>query len=104
MKDYKGSHGEIYEQPEEVSWTVIPVLEFLNGIPYGMAALNYIHALNPSMIRVTTGEVKTDFRNRRVTVYIDNMERIRKMEQEVEVGCHGYYTAHDMDTTWRKDV
>jgi hypothetical protein len=79
-------------QPQKLDrWggTVIPVLEFLNGRPWNNAALNVVHALRPSSIRVTTGEMTCDSMSWRVTVHIDPTGIIRKIDQEVDVGLIG---------------
>lgn len=89
MKDYRSKHLVDYERPDSISWTSLKVLDFLNGNPWDQVALNYIHSLRPSCIRVTKGETTLDSVPWRVTVYVDDYGIIRHVEQEVEVGCDG---------------
>lgn len=67
------------------SWTTIPVLEFLWGLPYDEIARAYIHALRPSEVRVIDdGYEKSNAVTWRVTVKIE-FGVITEIEQEVEV-------------------
>jgi len=89
---YRGSHGKKYEDPSETEgFTVIKILEFLWGLPWGEIPLCFIKAVNPTYLRVTNGEVKTDAICGRVTVWLDRNDRIESIDQEVKVsgGC-GY--------------
>jgi hypothetical protein len=86
MKDYHSKHAVDYEPFRGTSYGVIEVLSFLKGRKWDEIALAYVHALRPSSIRVTTGAIKLDASKWRVTVYVDNDDTIRGIEQEVEVG------------------
>lgn len=88
-KDYENGNGAPYEPIDHRSFLSIRVLEFLNGRPWDDLALNLVHSLRPSSIRVTTGEVKCDARTWRVTVYVSKDNIIQKIRQEVEVGLLG---------------
>lgn len=81
------SKGGLKYKPESqhFGWTTIECLNFLKGNEWNEVALAYVHALNPSIIRVTHGEVFLNAHERRVTVYINNENRIQKIEQEVQV-------------------
>lgn len=85
-KDYYSSHLIPYEQPEQISYLNIPVLEFLKGRKWDEIALAYCHAMNPTSIRVTSGLIKLDSRIGRITVYVDDENKIEGIEQEVEIG------------------
>jgi hypothetical protein len=86
-----------YKQPPAIGYGVIPVLNFLSGQPFDELALGYIHALQPSFIRVSTGEIKCDCRDRRVTIYVDGLNIIKGIEIEANVGLYGKYeNAHDL--------
>lgn len=77
----------------------IKVLPELYGKPWNNAALNMIHGLRPSSLRVTTGEVYLDARPWRVTVMLEQDERtIRDITQEVTVGVQGVRFGHDLTT------
>jgi hypothetical protein len=68
----------------------LPVLRELWGTPWNNFALGLCHSLRPSMLRVTTGETKSDARLYRVTVYLEQDGRtISRIEQEVDVGLYG---------------
>lgn len=64
----------------------IAVLDVLTGKPWDDIALAYVHALRPSSIRVTKGEMTLDCNRWRVTVVIDDDNIIKEITQEVEVG------------------
>jgi hypothetical protein len=89
MKDYHSSHAVSYEQPAQYGFTVVDVLPFLRGRKWDERALGFVHTLRPSYIRVTRGEVKTDARTWRVTVYVDHADTILSIKQEVEIGLTG---------------
>lgn len=84
--EYIKGNGSAFEEFDRVSYTVIDVLSFLRGKPWDDVALGYVHALRPSSIRISHGETKCDGRTWRVTVFLDEAERIESIEQEVEVG------------------
>ena len=99
---YQGGWGCKYVEPAGVGFTVIPVLQFLNGEPWDEVALAYVHALRPSRIRVNnTGTWKLDAMAWRVSVHLDADDRtIRKMTQEVKVGLpEDIANGHELD--WR---
>lgn len=72
-------------QVNRVGYLSIKVLEFLTGYPWNDLALGYVHGLRPSAIRVTKDEETMDSVPYRVTVYVDENDRITGMRQEVEV-------------------
>lgn len=85
-KDYYHDHMVVYEPSSGVRGGLdIKVLPELTGKPWNENALHLVHALRPSSIRVTTGEIKCDSRTWRVTVYINEENIIQEIEQEVEV-------------------
>lgn len=100
MKDYRSTHLVKYEEPKSVSYTSIECLQFLKGSLWNQGTLNYVHALRPSSIRVTEGCMKMDSRIWRVTVIINKDGIIKKISQEVEVGCIGFKNASDMDNAY----
>jgi len=77
-----------YTTADSVGYTSIFVLPQLWGRPWDRDAMNVVHALRPSSVVVTRGEMNSDARCWRVAVYIDSDDRIRWIEQEVEVGLH----------------
>lgn len=102
MKDYHGNGGEAYNQnTDEFSsfgFTSIPVLEFIWDRKWDAIALAYVHALRPSYIRVTTGNVHMDAKMGRVTVYVSDDDTILYIEQEVEVGLpDGIEDGHSLE-------
>ncbi len=88
--EYRGSLGRVYEPPSGRAYLSVPVLPFLVGKPWDQNALNIVHALRPSYVRVTGGEIKCDARKWRVTVYLDRATRLlSSIWQEVEIGSQG---------------
>ena len=83
---YYSTHMVNYEEPKEQGYLCLDVLPFLVGKKWDVVALGYVHSLRPSCIRVTKGVIKSDSREWRVTVYVDDKDVITNIEQEVEVG------------------
>ena len=80
------------------SWSggVIPVLQVLWGQPWNNLALNYIHALRPSALRVAINGITCDSQPWRVTVWLEKDGRtIKSIEQEVELATRGALDGHD---------
>lgn len=102
MKNYVSSHMVKYEEPKRIGFCRLPVLTFLVGHPWNQLALNFVHSLKPSCIRVVFSEEKTDSYPTRVTVYVDKDWIITGIVQEVMVGLDGeegkesYQHAHDL--------
>ena len=67
-----------------IGYTPIRVLEHLNGKPWDVNARAFLRALRPSETRVTFGEVKSDAKLWRVTVFLKG-GNVDYIEQEVEV-------------------
>lgn len=90
LERYRGNLGAIYERPARRGWTVLPVLECIWGAMWDRRALDVVSALKPSYIRTAAGdgEVKTDFRDGRVTVFLRRDGRIDRIHQEVAVDFH----------------
>lgn len=68
--DFMSTLGVDYVPPSAQGFAVFPVLQFLTGRPWDDLALNAVHSLRPSQIRVTEDETKMNARLWRVTVYI----------------------------------
>lgn len=85
---YEGKWGAKYVLPDAEGYTVIDVLQFLNGRPWDEIALAYVHALRPSKIRVNNLDCwKLDATNWRVSVLLEPDDRtIKRITQEVAVG------------------
>lgn len=79
--------GAEYVAPDRRGFCSIDVLSFLIGRKWDQLALNFVHALRPSWVRVICGEEQTDAQPWRVTVHVDRGGVIERIEQEVEVGC-----------------
>lgn len=84
--EYRGSLGIEFQPFSDVSYDTIEPLQCLHGKLWDARALALVHALRPSYLRVTEGEIKCDSRLWRVTVYINMFSVIERIEQEVEVG------------------
>ncbi len=83
---------------ESYCYTVIPVLEFLNGRPWNNMALNIIESVRPTAIEVVkpNGAVTLDCYSWRVRVYLDEKQLIERIEQEVQCGCVGFRNGQDI--------
>lgn len=86
---YYSSHLVEYESPDSIGFLSVDVLPFLIGKAWNDRALDWVHSLRPSCIRVVryNEAEKCDARNWRVTVRLDAGGKIESIEQEVEVGC-----------------
>jgi hypothetical protein len=89
---YRGKQGVAYEEPACLGYTSIEVLPFLWGQPLNDLAMAYVHALRPSRVCVSQGVVTTDCCCWRVTVFVDEGDRISKITQEVQVGYDDGFT------------
>ncbi len=79
-----------YVKPDITRFGTLNVLPELYGKPFNNGAMNLIHALRPSAVRVTTGEVTLDAHTWRVTVLLkDDNITIDRIYQEVELGGIG---------------
>lgn len=99
MTDYKSRSGVPYEAPMRMGYTSLDILHFLWGQPWDELALNFVHSIHPSFIRVipNNGEETTDARHGRVTIYLcEDGQRIEHVEQECEVGLTGFLNGHEL--------
>jgi hypothetical protein len=100
MKNYINKQGYSYlPESEDFGYTSIKVLPFLVGRLWDNVALAYVHALRPSYIRVIEGAETLDAMTWRVTVRLNDDNKIREIEQEVEVWLpdgveHGHALDH----------
>jgi len=84
--DYIDTCGHPFVPNDRRSYLSIPVLTNLTGHPWDEIAMGYVQGLRPSSLRVVKGEETTDAQTWRVTVYLDDQDRISEIRQEVEVG------------------
>ncbi len=91
MKNYFSAHLVPYEQPQRIGFCCLPVLPFLIGHGWDQLALDFVHSLKPSYIRVTRDYETLDAVLGRVTIHVDDLATIKSIEQEVEVGLDGDY-------------
>jgi len=82
---YRAYNGKKYESFAPYGGTVIPVLDFLEGLPFNNLVMAYVRGLKPSSVRVSTdGSIFTDNRTGRVTIYLKD-NKVDRIEQEVHV-------------------
>lgn len=76
---------------DNIGYTTIQILQFLWGQPWNNLALNFIHAVRPSRIRVIKHNecMHLDAMRWRVTVMLDEKSLIKEINQEVIVGVRG---------------
>jgi hypothetical protein len=98
MKDYQHNQGLEVEPLRAVAFTEIPVLTFLVGRQWNEDALNVVHALRPSWLRVVPPGMPTtdDGKPWRVTVHLDEAGNIASIDQEVTVGAVGRQNGSDV--------
>ena len=82
---YRGSLGREYVRPSRSHGGSIKVLPELIGRPWDQSALNLIHGLRPSAIRVTEGVRKLNSEKWRVTVIVTPENVIKGITQEVDI-------------------
>lgn len=90
VKQYFGTWGTPWnnEGVRSEGSLSVPVLEFLRGRKLDEVVTSYLHALRPSMVRITEGTVKLDARRWRVTIFVKKIKRsffVTRIEQEVPV-------------------
>lgn len=94
-----GSNGcANYEEPTKYSFTSIDVLPGLIGRLWDDKAVDIIHALRPSGIRLVgwpLATIRNNSQQWRVTVYIGEDGTIQKIKQEVIVGCRQFENGHE---------
>ena len=97
---YRSNHMIPYDPPLSTGYTGLEVLQQLWGRPWDQYALNMVHALRPSCIRVVENRQgqKADASTWRVTVRLENDNRtIQSISQEVEVATIGAKHGHGLD-------
>lgn len=99
MEKYYSVSGSKIEDPKEISYTEIEILNFLKGQKLSQGILNYIYAVNPSFLRIVKScrPGTLNHHDQRVTIWLDVNHIVKKITQEVVVGCEGYEDAHEMD-------
>lgn len=96
------STGSLYVPPSRSSGFTIPVLPELWGRPWDAKAMNLIDTLRPSYVRVADadGELKTDSRVWRVTVFVTALGVIKSIQQEVTCGLRGGFENGHAVSQW----
>jgi hypothetical protein len=80
--DYYSHQGVKYEHKFNRCLIIINVLPQLKGKQWDSITCGLMSILNPTYVRVTPGEISSDFMLGRVTVYIDFENYITCIEQE----------------------
>lgn len=94
VERYRGIQGGEYECPDTLGATSIHVLQQLWGLPLTDLVMAYVHALHPSKVRITRGEMTLDCRSWRVTIVVDAQDRVETISQEVLIG---YGTGYNLE-------
>jgi len=82
-RQYRSSSGVMYQPASNrVGHVSLEILQQLRGQLFDEYALGLCHAFRPISIRVTTGEVTTNSLPSRITVLLDDQERILRISQE----------------------
>ena len=77
-------NGRIYNNGYN-GYITIEVLEFLKGRELDQISLAYISALNPHCVRVAKGGTTLESIMGRITVFLDENDKIRLIQKEVTV-------------------
>lgn len=96
IDNYRTGWQAQYHSPSHCGYTIIKVLEFLEGRKLSEQVLDFIHALRPSCIRITEGYTTCDAMLWRVTIYVDKDDIVRSIQQEVEVGLRSAKNGHEL--------
>ena len=96
-KDFICRHHCIPKQNEPYSgFTIISVLPELIGVPWNELSMCYVLSLNPSAVRVSTGEVTSDSYSNRITVIVNKHLIIESISMEVSIPCPGPVSGHEL--------
>jgi hypothetical protein len=78
-------------------YTTIPVLPFLTGKKLNNMIYNFLQCCRPSCVRIVKQNegMHADSRSWRITIYIDENNMIKSIEQEVECGTLGIRNGQD---------
>lgn len=91
--DYHTTHGisvkDFDDEFDCSSYISVPICQWLTGTPWNDEALAYVWAFNPTGIRVTTGGMKLDAWQGRITVFVDDVDIIQSIEKEVNIPLPG---------------
>jgi len=82
----------------------MPVLSHLVGLPLNDLIFAWLPAVKPNIVRISYGEVTTDARPGRVTIYIDKNKIITGIEQEVNVALSSGYNIDTVTREARKEA
>jgi len=72
-------------QPAVGGYATIEVLEFLKGLPLCNLIMSFVHGLDPAYVRIVRDEETCDFQGNRVSIYIDENDKVRCIRQEMAV-------------------
>lgn len=83
---------------QRYGWQTVPVFGWLWGEPYNEVARGFIHSLRPSSVRLARSSITCDSQIWRVTVWLDENDLIKRIEQEVEVELPlGIENGHELE-------
>lgn len=82
------NNGKIELNTSSRSYTSIDVLPFLTGRKIDKVVMGYLHALRPSYIQVSKGGFLMNAIAWRVSILLDDNDKIKWIRQEVEVGLY----------------
>jgi hypothetical protein len=91
---YRSHHYKAWEPDPAGGYTTLAVLPQFIGKRLDNSLFAYLHALRPSAVRISYGEVTCDSKPWRVTVIIekrDGVDYIQDITQEVSIGCGSGY-------------
>lgn len=95
-EDFKVYHHAIPKSENGYSFTDVTVLPELIGKPWNEITMCYVLSLEPTAIRVSDGRVTLDGCVGRITVFINQNKKIRKITKEVRIPCPDNMNAYDI--------
>ncbi len=103
---YHTASGARYRQPDRRGMVTMPVLTFLRGEALTELVWDWLEGVRPSMVCVRgfADDVAVDSAPWRVTIYLDQDDRILDIVQEIEVGLVGVRNGRELERkTFREE-
>jgi hypothetical protein len=97
-EQYRDTHGKPFHATSG-GYTVIPVLQFLWGLPLTNLVLAYARGLNPTSLLISDGTITTIASPGRLAIFVDPADVVTRIQLEISVS---YGSGSDLDTELRR--
>lgn len=101
-EDFKVYHHTIPKKENGYSWTSVGVLPELIGRPWNEITMCYVLSLEPTAIRVSDGCVTLDAHTGRITVIVNDDNKIQQIYKEVKIPVPDNMFAYDLQQALMK--